>query len=253
MEWKAKVESLCLHHQLLPVTTCRKAQAKGKRPCVGNPSSASSTTTGRKAQLKGKRPCVGNPSSTSPTTTVMDDMEEEEVDIAAEGYVFWFQKPGAARPPVGSEAPGSPDDMDLSEYEAVHGTDRRVKYELVCEGGRVVPKVPRWAREETKMLDKKPDAGDPEEDHPDRPMTPESDNWEDDPFYKASIENAVVYTMRFAVYERFTPSHLISRFRSHMITTSTYHVSYRTTCILHYLYRVFFLRFHISPQIPKKN
>ncbi|KAM0050702.1 hypothetical protein Hdeb2414_s0007g00226891 [Helianthus debilis subsp. tardiflorus] len=97
----------------------RKAKGK-KRPCV----SASTATTGRKAQVKGKRPCVvGNPSTGYVHHSYM--LEEEELDI--EPNLFWFQKPGvvsayrASGPEEGEEEPpGSPYFMNLSDYESDH-------------------------------------------------------------------------------------------------------------------------------------
>ncbi|KAJ0610382.1 hypothetical protein HanHA300_Chr01g0003161 [Helianthus annuus] len=41
---------------------------------------------GRKAQVKGKRPRVGNPSTDHSYLTT----EEEELDIEEEGHLFWF-------------------------------------------------------------------------------------------------------------------------------------------------------------------
>ncbi|MFS7902073.1 hypothetical protein Hanom_Chr01g00006991 [Helianthus anomalus] len=92
--------------------------------------------------------------------TLIVMIEEEELDIDPD--LFWFQKPGvvsayrASGPEEGEEEPpGSPYFMNLSDYESEYGHAHAVKTVYHWEGpmderGRVVEKVPWWAREEAR-------------------------------------------------------------------------------------------------------
>ncbi|KAI7746873.1 hypothetical protein M8C21_022251, partial [Ambrosia artemisiifolia] len=135
---------------------------------------------GRKAQVKGKRPRVGSPSA--------ETQVKEELDIDDEGYVFWFEKPGALPPPTDpeEEAPGSPYYVNLSDFKS----DHPVEYELIWEGpgaleeGGPVAKVPRWARERARILDGKLDGRFPLED---LPRVPKSEYFKNRPFFEVSV------------------------------------------------------------------
>ncbi|MFS7902083.1 hypothetical protein Hanom_Chr01g00007101 [Helianthus anomalus] len=116
----------------------------------------------RKAQVKGKRPRIGNPSTDH---SYMTTEEEEELDIQEEGHLFWFQKPGVVSAYrsnydaqlEGEEAPGSPYYMNLSDYESEYGHAHAVETVITWDGplnggGGPVVQVPKWARERVKRL-----------------------------------------------------------------------------------------------------